>query len=269
MKYFENKVALVTGSGQGIGKAIALAFAKEGALIVLNGRNAQPLKKVEEELKAMDAIVFTVVGDVSDEIQAKNIVDKTIERFGRLDFLINNAGISMRGDFSELKPTVFKSVFATNVFGITNLSIPALPYLKRTKGSLIFISSLAGINGLPGLSAYCSSKMALRAIAESIRIEEFASGIHVGLIQVGFTEIEPAKQTMGPDGELILIKDRANFKVQTKEFVAKTVLKNIRSRKFITTLSGIGRLQALLHSYTPMLLEKILIRSSEKIKARS
>ena len=196
MRRFENKVAIITGSSQGIGKALAHAFVREGSFVVLNGRNAERLKKVEEEFKEIGATVLTVTGDVSDEKQAQTIVDKTIERFGRIDFVINNAGISMRGDFSDLNPRVFKSIFETNLFGVTNLSIPALPYLKRTKGSLVFISSLAGITGLPGLSAYCSSKMALRAIAESIRIEENKLGMHVWLIEVGFTEIEPKNQTM-------------------------------------------------------------------------
>ena len=266
---FQNKVAIITGSSQGIGKATAVELSKLGAKIVLNGRNAERLDKAVADLKAAGADVIGVVGDVADVNQAQNLIDKTIEKFGRLDILVNNAGISMRGDFAELKPEVFSQVFNTNVIGVTNLTIPAMKHLKANKGSLVFISSLAGIRGLPGLSAYCSSKMALRAIAESIRIEEVDSGMHVGLIQVGITEIEFAKQTVGPDGELITISDRSKFKVMPMQSVANAVVKNIKKRKFVTTLTGIGKLNSIMQSVMPSVVEKVLIRSIDKIKKRS
>ena len=266
---FQNKVALITGSSQGIGKATAKEFAKLGAKIVLNGRNAERVNLAVEELKASGADVIGVVGDVAVAEQARHLLDKTLEQFGRLDILVNNAGVSMRGDFAELKPDVFNQVFNTNVIGVTNLTIPAMVHLKANKGSLIFISSLAGIRGLPGLSAYCSSKMALRAIAESIRIEEAESGLHVGLIQVGITEIEHAKQTVGPDGKLMTINDRSKFKVMPMENVAQAIVKNIKKRKFVTTLTGIGKLNATMQSVLPGLVEKVLIRSIDKIKKRS
>lgn len=266
---FKNKVAIVTGSSQGIGKATAKALLKEGAIVVLNGRNEEKLLAASDELKGLGGEVFYVVGDVSVELQAKDLIDKTIAKYGRIDMLVNNAGVSMRGNFSQLNPNVFQTVFNTNVFGITNLTIPALPYIKENKGSIVIISSIAGIHGLPGFSAYCSSKMALRAIAESIRIEESKSGIHVGLIQVGFTENDAGKQTIGPDGNLITINDRSSFKTQRKEQVAEAILRNIKKRKFVTTLSNIGKLNAFLTSIVPFAVEKILISSSNKIKKRS
>lgn len=266
---FQDKVAIITGSSQGIGKATAIALAKLGAKIVLNGRNAERLDKAVNTLKAKGAEVLGVVGDVADVDQAQNLIDKTIEKFGRLDILVNNAGVSMRGDFAELKPDVFNQVFNTNVIGVTNLTIPAMKHLKANKGSLVFISSLAGIRGLPGLSAYCSSKMALRAIAESIRIEEAGSGLHVGLIQVGITEIEFAKQTVGADGNLQTISDRSKFKVMSMDSVAQAVVKNIKKRKFVTTLSPIGKVNAIMQSVMPGVVEKVLIRSIDKIKKRS
>ena len=175
----------------------------------------------------------------------------------------------MRGDFSDLNPEVFKTVFETNIFGVVNPSIPALPHIRKSHGSIVFISSLCGIRGLPGLSAYCSSKMALRAIAESIRIEEINSKIHIGLIFVGFTENEHNKKTIAADGSLLTINDRSNFKVQTTTTVAKAILKNIKKRKFRTTLSGIGKLNSFMQAIMPGLVEKIIIHSVNKIKERS
>ena len=145
----KNKVAIITGSSQGIGKATALQLAKLGAKLVLNGRNEERLNKAVADLKSAGADVIGVVGDVADVDQAQNLIDKTIEKFGRLDILVNNAGVSMRGDFAELKPDVFNQVFNTNVIGVTNLTIPAMKHLKANKGSLIFISSLQALGVYP------------------------------------------------------------------------------------------------------------------------
>lgn len=169
---FHNRVAIITGSSRGIGKAIAIELVKNGASVVLNGRNKERLTQAENEIKLLGGKVLTVCCDVSIPGQAEILINNTIETFGKLNILINNAGVSMRGDFSELNPEVFKTVYETNVFGVVNPTIYAMPYIKKSQGSIVFISSVAGIRGLPGLSAYCSSKMALRGIAESIRIEE-------------------------------------------------------------------------------------------------
>lgn len=268
-KIFQDKVAIITGSSRGIGRATAIELVKNGASVVLNGRNQERLTQAENEIKALGGNVLAVCGDVSIASDAKDLIDKTIAAFGRLDILINNAGVSMRGDMSDLNPEVFKKVFETNVYGVVNLTIPAMPHIKKTQGSIVFISSLAGIRGLPGLSAYCSSKMSLRAIAESIRIEEAKSKIHVGLIFVGFTEIEFKKETISADGSMITISDRSKFKVQSTESVAKAILKNIRKRKFRTTLTSIGKLNAIMQPLMPNIVEKILIRSVDKIKKRS
>ena len=268
-KIFQDKVAIITGSSRGIGKATAIELVKNGASVVLNGRNQERLTQTENDIKALGGNVLAVCGDVSIPTDAQDLIDKTIDTFGKLDILINNAGISMRGDMAELNPEVYKTVFETNVFGVVNLTIPALPHIKKTKGSIVFISSLAGIRGLPGLSAYCSSKMSLRAIAESIRIEEAKAKIHVGLIFVGITEIEFDKETIGADGSLITISDRSKFKVQSTESVANAILKNIRKRKFRTTLTGIGKLNAFMQPLMPGIVERILIRSVDKIKRRS
>jgi len=268
-KTFQDKVAIITGSSVGIGKATAIELVKNGASVVLNGRNQERLTKAENEIKALGGIVLAVCCDVSDPGQAKNLVDKTIETFGKLDILINNAGVSMRGDFADLNPDVYKTVFDINLLGSVNPTIPAMPHIRKSHGSIVFVSSLAGIRGLPGNSAYCSSKMALRAIAESIRIEEANSKIHVGLILVGITEIEKGKTTIGPDGSLITLKDRSNLKVQSTTQVARAILRNIRKRKFRTTLTGIGKLNAFMQSILPGLVEKVLILSIDKIRKRS
>ena len=175
-----DKVVVVTGSSRGIGKAIAIACAQRGAAVVLNGRNQERLASAKAAVEEHTSRVHVVCGDVSDPKEGRRLIEEAVATFGRLDLLVNNVGISMRGAVADLQPEVFQTVFASNVFGTVNPTIPAIPELRKTKGSIIFISSLAGIRGLPSLSAYCSSKMALRALAESIRIEEHAHGIPRG-----------------------------------------------------------------------------------------
>lgn len=266
---FQGKVAIITGSSRGIGKAIAIELAKNGAFIVLNGRNAERLQDTEAIIRTIHEQVISVCCDVSDPKASEDLIHQAIERFGRLDLLVNNVGVSMRGTVAELNPDVFQKVFESNVYGTVNPTIPAIPHLRKTKGSIVFISSLAGIRGLPGLSAYCSSKMALRAIAESIRIEEKKYGVHVGLIQVGITEIEHNKETIAADGSLKVLKNRDKSKVQTTEQVALATLKNIRKGTFITTLTGIGKLNKFMQARFPMLVERIILKNLHKFDEKS
>jgi NAD(P)-dependent dehydrogenase (short-subunit alcohol dehydrogenase family) len=166
----------------GIGKAIALELARNGAFIVLNGRNQTRLIESENEVRKIHTNVISVCCDVSTSQGGQLLINEAKTAFNRINILVNNVGVSMREYVADTKPEVFKTIFDTNVLGIVYPTIPAIRYLRRTKGSIVFISSLAGIRGLPVTSAYCSSKMALRALAESIRIEEAGYNLHVGLI---------------------------------------------------------------------------------------
>jgi NAD(P)-dependent dehydrogenase (short-subunit alcohol dehydrogenase family) len=269
MSQYQGKVAVITGSSRGIGKAIAIKLAQEGMSIVLNGRNQERLDETKAIIEKITPNVITYRCDVSDAKESENLINAAVEKFGKLDVLVNNVGVSNRGTVEESSPDVFKRVFESNVLGSVNPTIPALPHIKKNKGSLVFISSLAGIRGLPNLGAYCSSKMALRAIAESIRIEEYESKIHVGLIYVGITEIVHKKESISADGTPIILEDRTDKKVQSVEYVAKKVFQNIRKRKFITTLSAVGKLNAFLQPRLPGLVEKIIIKASKKFEERS
>jgi NADP-dependent 3-hydroxy acid dehydrogenase YdfG len=253
----------------GIGKAIALELAKKGALIVLNGRNSARLSEAEEQVRSVHQNVLAVCSDVSTIEGSQTLIDQTINTFGRIDILVNNVGVSMRGKVANLNPEVFKTMFESNVLGTVYPTIPAIPFLRDTKGSIVFISSLAGIRGLPGLSAYCSSKMALRAIAESIRIEEAKHQIHVGLVFVGVTDIEHNKETIAADGSLRLIASRKDKKVQSTREVAQAVLKNIEGRKYMSVLTPLGKLNAFLQSRFPLLVERIILSNLDKFEEGS
>ena len=263
------KVAIITGSSRGIGRAIALELAAKGASIVLNGRDAGRLAETEELVRKHHDRVISVCCDVSVKEGGSELIERAISAFQHIDILVNNVGVSMRGTVAEVNPDVFKTVFESNVLGTVNPTIPALPYLRKTNGSVVFISSLAGIRGLPLLSAYGASKMALRGIAESIRIEEAKHNVHVGLIYVAMTEIAHNKEAIGADGSMVVLDSRKSRNVQSTASVAKAVVRNIQRRKFISTLTCLGKLNAFLQARFPSVVEKIILMNIKKFEEGS
>jgi NAD(P)-dependent dehydrogenase (short-subunit alcohol dehydrogenase family) len=269
IRHFDERVAIITGSSRGIGKGIALALAREGAAIVLNGRNAERLAEAEKELRKIHDRVISVCCDVSTEEGGSFLIEEAYKKFQRIDILVNNVGISMRGNFAELKPVVFRTMFESNVMGAVHPTLAAIKYLRATQGSIIFISSVAGIRALPGLSAYCSAKMSLRALAESIRIEEAKNHLHVGIVFVGYTENEKDKETIAADGSRRLIAPRTGKGVQTIDSVARGVVRNLSKRKFITILSTVGKLNAFMQARCPLLVERLIIKNIRKFEERN
>lgn len=261
--FFTNKVAIVTGSSQGIGKAIAKELLHRGARVVLNGRNAERLMAAAKELGQFGEVI-PIVADISIPDEAAMLIESCTMHYGRLDILVNNAGLSMKGNLADLHPDVYQQVFNANVQGKVNPTRFALAEIRKQQGSIVFISSVAGIRGLAGHSAYCSSKMALRGIAESLRIEEARYGIHIGLIYVGFTQNEESKRTLNALGELVPVDDRSGFRPQMRSRVAKDVLKNIEKRRFLSTLSWLGKLNQYMNFWLPRLSERMLISMANR-----
>lgn len=255
----DSKVVVITGSSNGIGKALAKLFLKKEYAVVINGRKLDRLKVTAAELEQYGK-VHPIAGDISQKDQAKRLIDETIAYFGRLDILINNAGIALKAPLQETDPDVFKQVYYTNVFGTINTSSPAIPHLTEAGGSLVFISSVAGIRGLPEFSAYASSKMALRGIADSVKLELNDKGVHVGLIYVGFTENDKEKKTLNASGELQPINNNSGFKLQTPDQVAQAIFYNIDKRRYISVLSSLGKLNMLMNRFFPKLTEVIIKR---------
>jgi short-subunit dehydrogenase len=218
----------------------------------------------EADIRQITPDVTCVCSDIATTEGGKHLIEEAIKAFGTIDILINNAGLSMRGNLADLDPSIFRTVFEANVFTAANVTIAAMKHLKKSRGSLVFISSVSGIRGLPYQSVYSASKMSLRALAESIRIEESGSGLHVGLVHVGYTENDPDKETIAADGTRIPINPRKGRGVMTQRSVAKAVVRSIEKRRFITALSPLGKLTALLHPIFPRLVEMVLIRNIER-----
>lgn len=264
--FFNGKVAVITGSSMGIGKATALDLAGRGAKVVLNGRNEERLQNTKKLLLDKGYEAIAVQGDVSSYEDCQRLIDETVRQFGKIDILINNAGKSSRGYFEALDPVVFREMMEINFLGCVYPTKAALPYLKQTKGSIIFISSVAGIRGLPETSIYCASKMSLTSIAESLKVELAHVGIHVGIIYVGITKNDPGKTVINADGSQLVLKNRDEASAQTPQQVAQSILKHVRKRRFKKILSLLGKFNFISNILIPRVVDKVLVRSLERIK---
>ena len=223
----KGKVAIVTGSSQGIGKAIAAELAQKGIKVMLNGRNKERLEATRTELTKNGYNVSSIAADIRDVVQCQTLITATLKHFGKIDVLINNAGDSSRGTVEKMNTSNFKSLMETNYNGGAYMSKYAVPHLKKTKGHIIFINSVGGFRGMPYNSAYTASKMAQAALAEALRIELYDAGIHVGLMYVGFTENDPKKSILDVDGSRIYLPKRNNMRLAKPQSVAKSVLRII------------------------------------------
>lgn len=269
MKFnWQNKVVIITGSNAGLGKVLAILLGKKGAKIVLNGRNESRLKNTLSELtnKGIEAIAIT--GDISSYKDCEKIINQTIQAFGQIDVLINNAGTSSVGDFFHLSVDVFKQIIEINYLGAVNMSKAALPYMEKTKGSLFFIGSVAGIHGIGGSSTYSSTKMALTGLAESLNIELKSRGIHVGIAYPGFIENDNNKAFLDKDGNTISVPSREKIKQMPKEQVAGKIIRMIEKRKFKSVFSTLGKSNAIINRFFPSLLHKILSNIYSKTEMR-
>ncbi|RXK61474.1 SDR family oxidoreductase [Lacibacter luteus] len=256
---WQNKVVLITGSAMGIGWQLAQEFAQAGASVVLNARNKKRLKFKEQLLAEKGYKVTSFCGDVSDAHTCKQMIEHCITTFGKIDILINNAGLSAESNpVEEINVDVFAELVKVNFLGAVYCSKEALPYLKKTKGHLLFISSVAGIHGLGNYAAYCSSKMALTGFAESLQKELCDHSVSVGIAYIGFTENDPDKQVVAGNG-IYIPQPKRNLKVASAKQVAIRLIKMIEQKEKAVVFSAMGKLLWYLNRLSPAITNKLLV----------
>lgn len=252
------KVAIITGSSQGIGKALALHMAEKGIQVVLNGRNTERLETAQQFFAEKNLETLAVQGDVSKYSDCEILLEKTLQKFGRVDILVNNAGLTMEGKVEDTHPEVFQKVMNVNYLGSVYPTKLALPHLRKTKGSVLFISSLAAIYGLPNFSVYSASKMTLKGLTEALRLELKGTDVHIGLAYVGFTQNDKQKKFYNAKGELEILPKRTNVKTEPVDQVAAKLMKMIERRTKRKIFSNLGKLLVTLYSISPSLVDEIL-----------
>ncbi len=245
----------MSGASRGVGFATAKALVERGAKVVITARGEERLRDSESKLKGSGGEVAAVAGDVGRYEDCERMVKAAMEGFGRLDILVNNAGVSMRGEFVDLSPEVCTRVAQTNLMGSIYLTKAAINHIKDARGHVVFISSIAGLFGVPTASIYCASKGALKGLAESLRIE-LAGKVHVGVVYLGFTEHDPEKRILAADGTPVPPDRPAHH---TQAHAAGLILELIEKRKKHIIMTPAGRLGAFVNRLFPGLLEKAII----------
>jgi len=254
-RLFKDKVVIVTGASSGIGKATALEFALNGSKVILAARSESKLSEITDAINNAGGEAFFVKTDVSIETDCMQLIEKTVEKYGGIDILVNNAGLSMRANFLDVDINVLHRLMDVNFWGTVYCTKYALPYLIKSKGSLIGVSSVAGFHGLPGRTGYSASKFAVHGFLETIRIENLKKGLHVMIIAPGFTSTEIRKHALTANGQEQGESPRVEQDLMSPEYVAKWVLKGIRKKKRNKLLTWDGRLTALFQRIVPTLVD--------------
>ena len=258
MEEFKGKTALISGGSRGVGFATAVELVRRGAKVVITARTRERLEDSQRKLAEMGGEAVFVVGDVGEKEDAERMVGAAIDHFGRLDILVNNAGVSMRGRFADLSAEMCERVINTNLVGSIHLSRAAVNHIIQTKGHMVFISSIAGLFGLPGASIYCASKGALTGLCDSLRLELLPLGVHVGVVYLGFTEHDPEKRILEADGTPVPPDRPAHH---TQKYAADLILRMIEKRKRKLIMTPIGNVGALIHRLSPGLVETAVLKA--------
>lgn len=254
----KNKVVIITGASSGIGLACAYQFAAQGAIISLAARTIEKLLDVQKDIQAKGGKVLVTQTDVTKESDCQHLIEQTVNAFGRVDVLINNAGISMRALFKDADLTVIKQLMDVNFWGTVYCTKYALPYLLESKGSVVGVSSIAGYVGLPGRTGYSASKFAMHGFLEALRTENLKTGLHVLIAAPGFTASNIRKTALTANGSSQGETPREENKMMSAEEVASHLYNAVVKRKRTLILTFVeGKLTVFLKKLFPAFLEKM------------
>jgi len=251
-----NKVVIITGASSGIGKALAFEFGKAGAKIVITGRNTQKLEETAQELQSQNIDTLAIIADVSKEADNQRMIAETLAKYGQIDILINNAGISMRALFEEVDLSVIRQLMDINFFGTVYATKYALPHILKSQGSIVAISSIAGYRGLPARTGYSASKFAMHGFIESLRTELIKKNVHVLLACPGFTQSNIRSAALTEDGSQQSETPRDEEKMMSSEEVAKHILKAVIHKKRDLVLTTQGKLTVFFNKWLPKWMDK-------------
>jgi len=253
---FENKIIAITGGTDGIGRALVEAFLTRGAKVSTCSRTQEKLAHLKTEFSGKT--LFTVVADVSKEEDCKNFIEKTIEEFGGIDVLINNAGISMRALFKDTELATLKKVMDINFWGTVYCTKYALDTVIERKGTIVGVASIAGHRGLPGRSGYSASKAAVIRWMETLRTELLDTGVNVMWVSPGFTASNTRYAALGENAEPVKESKLDEGKIMTAEECAAHIIKAIQKRKRTLVLTFTGKEAIFMNKFFPGLADKLI-----------
>jgi short-subunit dehydrogenase len=261
----KDNVVVITGASKGIGAEVARMLAAKGARLVLAARNEKELAAVAEECRKAGASVVSVKADVAVERDCQAIVAGAVLAFGRLDTLVNNAGVSMWARFEDIEDmSILERIMQVNYMGAVYCTHHALPHLRESRGRIVGVSSLAGRTGVPTRTGYSASKHAMTGFFDSLRIELEDSGVTVTMIYPGFVSTGIRENATGPDGKPILVSPVKEGEVMSVEDCARRIVRAIEAREREVVMTARGKMGLWLKLLAPSLVDRIARRAVEK-----
>jgi len=255
---FQGNVVIITGASIGIGRELAYQLADQGAYLSLAARDIQRLQAVAAQCQARGGRAIITQTDVTDQGQCQHLIEQTVQEFGRIDTLVNNAGISMRALFEDLQDlSVLDRLMQVNYFGSVYCTHYALPYLKETKGRIVVLASLTAISGVPTRIGYAASKHAVKGFFDSLRIELADSGVTVTISYPDFVATENRQRALGADGQPIGDSPLDEHKVMSVEQCVQLLVKAMERRKREDKQTMKAKLGPWLKLIAPGLVDKV------------
>lgn len=261
----KGKVVIITGGSSGIGYALAGEFGRLGAKIAIAARNESKLEKACVALQDKGIEVIAIPCDVSKENDCQNVIESVVKQYGKIDILVNNAGISMRAAFIATETSVLHKLMDINFWGTVYCTKYALPYLLKTKGSIVGIISVAGHIGLPGRTGYSASKFAVRGFLDTLRSEHSQNGLHVLVAAPGFTASNIRNTALTSNGTIQGETPRNESEMMSAETAASKIVKAVIKRKNSLVLTFLeGKFTVFLNKFFPSLVSKLAYNQMKK-----
>ncbi len=262
---FKDNAVIITGASSGIGKELALQLADQGARLALAARNAERLNAAATECRARGASALAVPTDVTDHAQCRSLVEQTVNQYGRIDTLINNAGIGMWTMFDRVRHVaIFEQLVKVNYLGSVYSTFYALPYLKQTRGRIVGVSSLAGKIGVPARTGYAASKHAMVGLFDSLRVEVAHDGVSVTMAYPDFVATGARFRNLGPDGQPVANAPPYAANTMTAETCARLILRGTAKRQREIYVSTRGRIGQWAKLVLPNLVDRAALRAIER-----
>ena len=260
-----DRVVVITGASKGIGAELARQLAARGAKLALAARTMAELEEVAGRCRPSAGGVITVKCDVAVERDCQALMAGAALAFGGIDVLVNNAGATMWARFEELQDLEpLRRIMQVNYMGSVYCTAHALPYLRRSRGLLVGISSLAGRTGVPTRTGYAASKHAMTGFFDSLRIELAGSGVDVTMVYPGFVSTGIRENATGPDGKPIRVSPVREGEVMTVEACAARIVRAIERREREVVMTARGKMGLWLKLVAPGLVDRIARRAVEK-----
>jgi short-subunit dehydrogenase len=262
MGKFADRTLVITGASEGIGRALACELAPDGPRLVLAARDPQRLEEAAETCRALGAEVLAVPTDVADEHACRTLIERTVARFGGLDVLVNNAGITMWSRFDAVKDlSAFERVMRVNYLSCVYLTAAALPHLKSSRGLIVAVASMAGLTGVPERTGYAASKHAQVGFFDSLRIELRGSGVDVTVVAPDFVVSQIHRRAIGPDGKPLGASPMVEPRLMTAEQCARLIRRAMERRQRLLLTSFRGKLGLALRTFVPGLIDRMAARA--------